>query len=80
MFLRPSISPIFVIFKSYIYLKSDAKICKMSSFSVCVFIKWECLWRYRIGRITLFSVPSSRDDRMSRFRSFPSLFVKVQTV
>ena len=33
MFLRGGISP---IFKSYIYLKSDAK---MSSFSVCVFIE-----------------------------------------
>ena len=74
MFLRGSISP---IFKSYVYLKSDAK---MNSFSVCVLIKWECLWSYRIGRMALFSVPSSKDDRMSRFRSFPSLFVKVQTV
>ena len=73
MFLRRSIIP---IFKSYIYLKSDAK---MSSFSVCVFIEWECLWSYSIGRMALFSVPSSKDDRMSRFRSFPSLFVKVQT-
>ena len=33
MFLCGGISP---IFKSYIYLKSDAK---MSSFSVCVFIE-----------------------------------------
>ena len=39
MFLCGGISP---IFKSYIYLKSDAK---MSSFSVCVFIEWEYLRR-----------------------------------